>query len=298
MALTDENGGMNTTMLVSPAATMGAPYPVYAGGNGGNGLGSDGNGWWIILLFILLASGNWGNNGGNGGYGNGGPIVINDGNNGVQRGFDQAAVMAGLNGLQGGIYGLQTQLCNCCGDISAQLCNGFSGVNATINSTAANAETAANARAMANMQQLFGLSQQFSDCCCENRLATANLANTITREACDDRYAAAQNTRDIIENANRNNQVVLDKLCQLELDAKNDKIADLERQLTAANFSASQIEQTAQLRASQATTANQLIAEMRACPVPSMPVYGMTPIFSCNNNGGCGCNSGCGCGSF
>ena len=294
MALTDENGGMNTTILVSPAATMGAPYPVYAQGAGSNGFGGDGNGWWIILLFILLASGNWGNNnGGNGGgFGSGGPIVINDGNNGVQRGFDQAAVMAGINGLQGGIYGLQTQLCNCCGDISAQLCNGFSGVNATINSTAANAETAANARAMANMQQLFGLSQQFSDCCCENRLATANLANTITREACDDRYAAAQNTRDIIENCTRNNQTVLDKLCQLELDAKNDKIADLERQLTAANFSASQIAQTAQIQRGQTAEVDALYARLRDCPVPTMPVYGMTPIFSCPNNSGCGCNGG------
>lgn len=288
---------MDTTMLVSPATTMGAPYPVYmGGGQNGNGWGGDGNGWWIILLFILLASGNWGNNGNGGGFGNGGPIVINDGNNVVQRGFDQAAVMSGINGLQSGISGLATQLCGCCGDISAQLCNGFSGVNATINSTAANAETAANARAMANMQQLFGLSQQFSDCCCENRLATANLANTITREACDDRYAAAQNTRDIIENCNRNNQTVLDKLCQLELDAKNDKIADLERQLTAANFSASQIAQTAQIQRGQTAEVDALYARLRDCPVPTMPVYGMQPIFTCPQNNGCGC--GCNGGSF
>lgn len=48
MALTDENGGMNTTMLVGPASTgFGTPYPVYMGGGqgNGNGFGGDGNGW-------------------------------------------------------------------------------------------------------------------------------------------------------------------------------------------------------------------------------------------------------------
>ena len=297
MALTENNNGIPATMLVSPTANVGGGYPVYMGGGNNGGFGNGDNGWWIVLLIILLvAAGGWGNNGNNngGGFGGGQPIIVNDGNGGsVQRGFDQAAVMAGLNGITSGISGLQTQLCNCCGDISAQLCNGFAGVNATVNSTAANAETAANARAMASMQQLFGLSQQFSDCCCENRLATANLGNTITREACDNRYAAAQNTRDVIENCNRNNQAILDKLCQLELDAKNDRISDLERQLTAANFNASQIAQTAQIQRGQTAEVDALYARLRDCPVPTMPVYGMTPIFTCpNNNNGCGCNGG------
>lgn len=296
MALTDESSGIPATMLVAPTGNVGgAPYPVYmGGGNNGGGFGNGQDGWWIVLLIILLvAAGGWGNNnnGGGNGFGGGQPIIVNDGNGGsVQRGFDQAAVMAGLNGLQTGIYGLQTQLCNCCGDISSQLCNGFSGVNATINATAANAETAANARAMSSMQQLFGLSQQFSDCCCENRLATANLANVIQRENCDDRYAAAQNTRDIIENANRNNQVILDKLCALELDGYKRENDNLRQQLTAANLSASQIRQTADIQ-------NGIVNELRSCPVPSMPVYGMTPIFTCpNNNSGCGC--GCNGGNF
>lgn len=296
MALTDENSGIPATMLVAPTGNVGgAPYPVYmGGGNNGGGFGNGQDGWWIVLLIILLvAAGGWGNNNNGGGAFSGQPIVVNEGSGSVQRGFDQAAVMAGLNGLQTGVYGLQTQLCNCCGDISSQLCNGFSGVNATINATAANAETAANARAMSNMQQIFGLSQQFSDCCCENRLATANLANVIQRENCDDRYAAAQNTRDIIENANRNNQLVLDKLCQLELSAKDDRINDLERQLTAANFAASQTAQTAAIRAGQVAEIDAMYNRLVNCPIPSEPVYGRQPIFQCpNNNNGCGC--GCG----
>ena len=173
MALTDEgSGSIPATMLVGPTGFGGGmPYPVYGGGgNGGNNGWGDGNGWWIILLFILIAAmgGNWGgNNYGNGAFGGGAPIIVNDGgaNGGaVQRGFDQAAVMSGINGVQNGVQSLSAQLCNCCGDISAQLCNGFAGVNATVNGGFANAETAANARQMANMQQIYGLSTQFADC--------------------------------------------------------------------------------------------------------------------------------------
>ncbi len=292
MALTEESGGgIPATMLVTPTGGMGAPYPVYMGGGqgGGNSGGWDnGNGWWIILLFILLASGNWGNNGnGNsGGMFGGAPIVVNDGGgNAVQRGFDQAAIMSGITGVQSGVQNLSTQLCNCCGDIQMALCNGFSGV-----------EMGANARQIANMQTAFGmqtamnqgfnsLGSQLADCCCENRLATADLKYTIATEECATRSADAMNTRDIVDSVNRNGQIVLDKLCQLELDAKSDKIADLERQLTMANLAASQTRQTADIQSS-------IISELRACPIPAQPVYGSQPIFTCpqnNNNCGCGC---------
>ena len=53
MAIIDENGGMGTTMLVQPTGMT---------GNGGNGFGWGGDGFWIILLFILL--GGWGGNNG------------------------------------------------------------------------------------------------------------------------------------------------------------------------------------------------------------------------------------------
>ena len=59
MALTDENGGgIPATMLVSPSNMCGGmPYPVpmYGmGGQGGNSGFGDGNGWWIILLFLQV----------------------------------------------------------------------------------------------------------------------------------------------------------------------------------------------------------------------------------------------------
>jgi hypothetical protein len=302
MSLTEENSGIPATMLVGPASVGNAapyPYPVYGGGNNGNN-GFGDNGWWIILLFILIAAmgGNWGgNNNGGGAFGGGQPIIVNDGGNGgsVQRGFDQAAVMSGINGLQSGISGLSTQLCGCCGDIQNSLCSGFAGVNATINSTAANAETAANARAMASMQQLYGLSTQFADCCCENRLASADLKYTIATENCADRAALSEGIRDVITNQTANTQRILDQLCQDKIDAKNDEIAQLRQQLNMADLRASQTAQNAFISQGFANEVDALYNRLNTCPVPTTPVYGRAPIFTCNTNGcGCGCNGNAG----
>ena len=213
------------------------------------------------------------------------PYVINNDGGSVQRGFDQAAIMSGITGVQSGVQNLSTQLCNCCGDMQMSLANGF-----------ANAETAANARQMANMQQIYGLSTQFADCCCENRLGIADLRYTIATENCADRAAISDGIRDVITNQTANTQRILDQLCADKIDAKNEKIADLERQLTMANLAASQVAQTAQIRAGQVAEIDAMYNRLRDCPVPTMPVYGMQPIFTCpTNNSGCGC--GCGCGN-
>lgn len=128
-------------------------------------------------------------------------------------------------------------------------------------------------------------------------MASCQTQNTIISESANNRFASANNTRDIIESANRNSQAILDKLCQLELDnvkaqleAKNDLIGQLRQENLYARGQASQVQQTADIRAGQATTANLLVNELRSCPIPSQPVYGNTPIFQCN--GGCGCNNG------
>ena len=297
MALTDEgSGSIPATMLVGPTGFGGGmPYPVYGGGNSGNNGWGESSGWWIILLFILIAAmgGNWGgNNYGNGAFGGGAPIIVNDGgaNGGaVQRGFDQAAVMSGITGVQSGVQNLSTQLCNCCCDVRDTVNQGFFGTQTALNNGFANAETAANARAIANMQQLYGLSTQFADCCCENRLGIADLRYTIATENCADRAAVSDGIRDVITNQTANTQRILDQLCQDKIDAKNEKIADLERQLTYANMQASQIAQTAQIRAGQVEEIDAMYNRLRDCPVPTMPVYGMTPIFTCPQNAGCGC---------
>ena len=291
MALTDEgNGGIPATMLVSPTGYGG--YPVYqGGGNFGNSGFGDGNGWWIILLFLLLLGNNgWGNYAGNGGGGNGGGLYpwMNQSNQ-INDGFRDQMINGNVTEIRTGVTGLANQLCNCCGDIQMALANGFAGV-----------EQGANARQMANMNQAFAaqtaqaqgfnaVQAQLAQCCCDNRLATQQLQAVVQQENCADRAAVSDGIRDIIVNNTANTQRILDQLCQDKIDAKNDTIAQLRQELLYARGQASQDVQTAAIRAGQATTANQLIQEMRSCPVPSMPVYGMTPIFTCPQNQGCGC---------
>ena len=82
----------------------------------------------------------------------------------------------------------------------------------------------------------------------------------------------------------------MDKLCQLELDGKTDKIHELELRLTEANLKNSQTEQNAFIAQGFANEVDALYNRLSNCPVPSTPVYGRTPIFTCNNNG-CGCGS-------
>ena len=222
-------------------------------------------------------------------------------------GFNTLQLANQLTTANTGIQNLSTQLCNCCADVNSNLCNGFAGVNATVNSGFANAETAANARQMANMNQNFNnqiatlngfnnLNSALSTCCSENRLATCQTQNIIQNESNATRFADANNTRDIITNATSNTQAILDKLCQLELDAKqdkidskNEKIADLQRELSMADLRASQTAQNAFISQGFANEVDALYNRLNNCPVPSTPVYGRTPIFTCNNNNGCGC---------
>ena len=269
------------------------------GGYGGYGNNFGGDGWWIILFLILAMGGNWGNGfggncGGNGGGWNGSiPWILNNDND-IERGFDQQATMSALNGLQSsvsnGFANASTQLCNCCSDIQMALANGFSGV-----------EAGANARQIANMQQAFAgqtamaqgfnnLQSQFADCCCENRLGTADLKYTIATENCADRQALNEGVRDIIASQTAGTQRILDQLCADKIDAKNDEIAQLRQEVLFARGQASQVSQNASI-------INGIYDRLNQCPVGTVPVYGEQPIFTCNNNG-CGCNSGCGCGNF
>ena len=285
------NGSSGIQPTVELATTNGGngfyPYPVYpmmnGGGFGGNGfLGGDG---WIILLLLLAFSGNWGN--GNGGFfggnsfdngyawlSNGQKEIMQNTNNG----FDTLHLSNQLEGTRDGIYGLSNQLCNVGNTITS-----------AINSTAYNAEIAANNRAVNQMQDTFALSRQFADCCCENRLGIANLNSTILSENCADRAALADGLKDVLINQTANTQRILDQLCNDKIDAKNEKIADLERQLSMKDLQASQIAQNSFIAQGFANEVDQLYNRLSSCPVPSTPVYGRTPIFTCPNSNGCGC---------
>ena len=243
--------------LVMPVA------PMYGGGGGfGNNNGFGGDGWWILLLFILLGGWN-GNNGMGGGFGGGmgGLYPWMNQSNQMNEGFQNQLLNDNITSIRDGIIGIGAQL---------------------------------NTYQMADMERSFAVQSALQNCCCENRAATADLKYTVATENCLDRTQALQNTRDIIDSQTRGTQAILDKLCALELDGVKGQLAaaqrenvGLQNQLNMANLAASQTAQTVNIRDS-------IIDELRSCPIPSQPVYGSQPIFTCpnNNNNGCGC--GCG----
>ena len=144
---------------------------------------------------------------------------------------------------------------------------------------------------MANMQQMFSLQSQFADCCCENRLANCQTQNTIQNEGNMTRFADANNTRDIIQSQTQGIQPILDKLCALELDGYKRENDNLRSQLNMATLRESQTAQNAFIAQGFSNEVDQLYNRLSNCPVPSTPVYGRTPIFTCNQNNGCGCGN-------
>jgi len=180
--------------------------------------------------------------------------------------------------LNNSVTSIQNAVTSGFGDVQMALCNGFAGV-----------EQGANARQMADMQQMFSLQQQLSNCCCENRLATCQTQNIVQSEGSATRFADANNTRDIVESQTRNTQAILDKLCALELDGYKRENDNLRSQLNMATLRESQTAQNAFI-ANEINQQNETFyTRLSTCPIPSTPVYGRTPIFTCNNNG-CGCS--------
>ena len=164
----------------------------------------------------------------------------------VQRGFDQAAIINGL------------------GSIATNI----------------------NDNQLANMQQMFSLQNQLSNCCCDNRLASANLQSTIIAENCADREALNNGVRDIIANQTAGIQTILDKMCQQELDAERRENANLRTQLNLANLAASQNNQTAKILADNARQTATL--EDYLNPV-ARPAYIVQNPNCCAYNNNCAC---------
>jgi hypothetical protein len=313
MALETENGTMGTTMLVQPSGIA----------NNGNGFGWGGDGFWIILLFLLLGNNGWGGFGGFGGgmWGMDGLYPWMNQSNQINSGFRDQMVNDNVTSIRDGVHGLSTQLCNCCGDMQMSVANGFAGVQQSMCNgfagTTAAITGAQNALAQqmytnqiadlersyaaqtANTAGLTNLSSQLANCCCENRMATADTKYTIATEACANRTANAENTRDIIDAQTRSTQAILDKLCALELDNVKGQLASAQRenvglqnQLNMAAFRESQANQNALIQQGFNNEIDGLYNRLSNCPVPSVPVYGRQPIFNCQQNA-CGC--GCGC---
>lgn len=247
-----------------------ADIAAATGNNNNDGFGGfNGDGAWIFLLFILILMGGWGN-----GYGygpNGGGGTINAVNADVQRGFDQSAIISGINGISTAINS---------GFSGAEIsrCNAQANVLQTLNNNQANLSTQLNTIAM-NQQ----------NCCCENRAGLADLKYTVATEACADRTAVSDALRDVIASNTANTQAILDKLCQQEIDALKAQNQQLQMQSYLANLAASQNAQTGQILTDNAAQTTALLRALNPAPIPAYVVP--NPV-------GCNCGNGCGGNGF
>jgi hypothetical protein len=216
--------------------------PAY--GNGNNGF-FGGDGAWIILLLLL----GWGNNGnGFGGNGNNNLFPWMNQSNQISNGFQNAAMGDQLTAIQSAINDLGVANLQQSFNVQTAMCQGFNGVQS-----------------------------QLANCCCENRLASADLKYTIATENCADRQAIADGI-----------QKIMDKLCDQELQAERRENANLRTQLNMASLAASQTAQTAQILADNSRQTTALEQYLNPVPIPAYVVQ----------NPNCCQQSGCGCGSF
>lgn len=223
MALTDE--GTNTTMLVSPTGMS---------GNGGFGFGD--NGWWIILLFILL--GGWGGGFGGGFDGCGFYPWMNQSNQ-ISSGFQSQMLNDNITGIQNSLNGITAQLSN---------------------------------NQMADMERSFAVQSAMQNCCCENRAATADLKYTVATEACADRAAISDALRTVIAESNSNTQKILDKICANEIEMLRSRNAELQTQVNMQALAASQTAQTAQLIADNTAQTQYIVNRVAPYPIPAYTV--------------------------
>lgn len=238
-----ENGGM------SPADFAAVT------GNGNMGFGGD-SAWWLIVLFLFMFNGNWG-----GGYaGNGGRVGAE-----VQRGFDQSAVMSGIQGVQSAIN------------------TGFGDTALGLANLGQNVMAQGYQGQIATLQGFNSMQSQFANCCCENRLGLANLGADIAREACADRQAVSEAMMGLTAQNNANTNAIINAMTagfqniqnqnyQDKIDAKNEIIDNLRTQINMQNLAASQSMQTAQLIADNTAQTQYIVNRVAPYPIPSYTV--------------------------
>jgi hypothetical protein len=233
MALTDES-------MVMPVSPM--------GGYGNGGFGGDWGSW--IILFLIF--GMFGGGFGNGGFaGNDFPWLMNGQNNinaNTNNGFQNAAIQSAIGDLRTGVTAGF-------GDVAL----GIAGINQNICQTG---------NVIGN--QIYGLSSQLSQCCCENRLATAQTQNVVQSEGAATRLAIQNQTQQII-----------DKMCQQEIDNLKTQNLSLQNQVNMQALMASQTAQTAALVADNTAQTQYIVNRVAPYPIPAYVVANpVTPAIA------------------
>ena len=262
MSLSENGNGLSAADI---AAVTGA------NGNGAFGGWGDGGLFWIIVLFLFVMMGNWG--GGGFGYGGGSmPYFLNNTTNtDIQRGFDQQAIMTGLNGIN-------TTVANGFSNAEISRCNSQANILQTLN----NNQSATNA----NMNTL---AMSLQNCCCENRAGLADLKYTVATEACADRQAVTDALTAVTTAMNAGFQGIYNQMCQDKIDSKNEEIANLRTQLSMKDLAASQIAQTSQILANNEAQTAALERYLAPNPVPAYVVQNPSCCNPGYYNGSCGC---------
>lgn len=289
--------------------SFGFGYPVmpmmpFGGFGGGYGNGFGGDFIWVILLLALF--GGWGGGFGGGFGGIGGAGLADGGLLGYAIGNN--ATKGDLTSIttSNKIDNVSTQLCNGFADVQSAICNGVNSINTGLLTGFGNTQlqSCQNTNAITNaidnnrfaaLQSANAIQAQIAQngynaqqCCCDVKTAIANSDNLNFRNTCDIENMIQAQTTAIKEDGEKTRSLIIaNKIEELER-----QLSQKDRELQTARFDASQTAQTAALRLALENQNNEFYQRLSDCPIPSMPVYGMTPIFRCNGNGynGCGCN--------
>lgn len=230
------------------------PADIAAVTGNNNGWGND-SASWIIILFLFIFMGWGGRFGGFGApAGGGGATPYQVGTvtqSDMQRGFDQSAVINGINGINAsinsGFANAEVSRCNQQGNILQQMGNNQSAVMQQFSQAAYNSQGQTN-----------GIMQGISD-----------IKYVAAKENCDDRNAMNTGFQQMQATINEKTQAILDKMCQQELDAMKRENDNLRQQLYASNLAASQVAQTAQINGNTNAAVNSL---RRPAPIPAYAV--------------------------
>lgn len=214
---------------------MGALLGNMMGARNGDGFGTDG-GMWAIILIIALC----------GGFGNGNGGLFGNGNNSasttaaidasLQRGFDNQSVINKLNGLENGVCNLGYSQLGQTNDVT-------NAVRSTGNDILQSLQTLM----MSLMQQGFTQSTQMQNCCCniENLLQQANYNRQA--DTCSITNAIKDMGQAIMQNDNANARQLHDEQVAIQMQAKDDRIAQLTAALSRCDNRADNAEQTTQI---------------------------------------------------
>jgi hypothetical protein len=209
--------------------------------NRGGMFGGNGDGAWVFFLFFLLA---WGGDGF--GFGNNG--TANQINNDFLYTNLSNELGRGHDRIENTLGQGFTQIANTQFQNQKEMIQGFGGVQ----------------QGISNLQH-------------GNDIGFCHTNSNIDSV----KYALAENTCKITTNATANTQAILNKLCDMEMNAKDQQIAEL----TSAN-------QTQAFQLSQQAQNAYLIGAIRPTPIPAYQVQ--SPYVSANYyNGYGGCNGSC-----